>query len=167
MDYAVTLQDPGDSFFPYNAVRVIQQFMMQIDPDTHIIRRRLVGGDPNQSIGITPVDWKPLGKELGAPGPSLQEYTIFVQSLIVDPDIERGLRMHSFFAKQVREMLARMVPLSVGLRELETTDSFGVRERTTDVSMGTQVFHSLETEGEWNWLSTAELRLSTQTFNGQ
>lgn len=163
----MTLQDPGDTFFPYNAVAVIQQFMAQIDPDTVFIRRRLVGGDPNQSIGIAPIDWKPGKSEIGREGPATQTYSIYVQSLIVDPDTERGLRMHSYFAKQVREMLARMVPLRVGLRELETTDSFGVSERTVNVSMGTQVFHNLEYEGNWNFLSTAEIELETQNYKGQ
>lgn len=161
----MTLTDPGDTFFPYNAVAVMQTMLQTIDPDTTFFRRRILNGDPTQSIGIAPVDWSPGAYELGQEGPTTQDYTIYVQSLIVDPDPERGLRMHSYFAMRVRQMLARMTTLRVGLRQLESSDPFTqLSERTTNVRMGDQVFHSQEFDGDWNWLSTAEMVIETQNY---
>jgi len=160
----MTLQDPGNTFFPYNALEIIQNLLTDIDGDMTFVQRRILNGDPDQTIGVAPVDWSPLGSEIGRTGPTLQRYTIYVQSLIVDPDSERGLRMHSYLAKRVREMLARLTTLQVGLRQLNVVDEYGVGEKTVDVHMGNQVFHTQEFDGNWNWLSTAELLLDTQIY---
>lgn len=155
--------NPGDVFFPYNAIAVIENACrVVIDPDLNFERRRLIVTDPNDTVGIAPANWDPVDSELGKLEPSIQLYTIFIQTLIVDTDEARGLQTHSYFAKCMREMLVRYPPLRVALHSLETVDDAGVKEATIRSSTGGQVFHNQITDGNWHYLSTLELRLETQ-----
>lgn len=160
------IDNPGDVFFPYNAIAVIESACkIVIDPELNVERRRLTIVDPNDSVGIAPVSWNPMAGEVGRQESSIQLYTIYIQTLIVDPDEARGLQTHSYFAKRMREMLVRHKPLHVALGSLETIDPTGVRERTLKTSVGEQVFHNQIADGNWRYLSTLELRLETQISN--
>ena len=124
------IDNPGDIFFPYNAIFVIENATkVAIDNSLHFERRRLIASDPNDTVGIAPVSWNPVAGEIGRMESSIQLYTLYIQTLIVDPDEARGLQTHSFFAKRMREMLVRYGPLRVALGSLETVDPFGVKER--------------------------------------
>lgn len=160
------IDNPGDIFFPYNAIAVIENACgIVIDPSLNYERRRLTILDPNDTVGIAPVSWNPVAGELGRVESSIQLYTIYIQTLIVDPDEARGLQTHSYFAKRMREMLVRYGPLRVALGSLETVDPGGVTERTVKTSVGEQVFHNQIADGNWRYLSTLELRLETQISN--
>lgn len=160
------INSPGDTFFPYNAIAVLESASkIVIDPDVVCERRRLLVTDPDGSIGISPVSWNPVEHEIGRAESSIQLYTIYIQTLIVDTDESRGLQTHSYFAKRMREMLVRHAPLHVALGSLETTDPNGVRERTLRTLIGEQVFHNQEADGNFHYLSTLELRLETQISN--
>lgn len=160
------IEHPGDTFFPYNAIAVIESAArIVIDPDLVFYRRRLTVVDPDQSISCSPVAWNPVDAEIGRVEYSTQLYTLYIQTLIVDPDEARGLQTHSYLAKQMREMLVRYDPLRVALGTLETVDPNGVKERTLRVTSGEQVFHNQEADGNWRYLSTLELRLETQISN--
>ncbi|AER26557.1 hypothetical protein SEA_AMORE2_23 [Gordonia phage Amore2] len=160
------IDNPGDVFFPYNAIAVLESATrVVIDPDLNFERRRLIVTDPNDTVGITPVSWNPVAGEIGRVESTLQLYTIYVQTLIVDPEESRGLQTHSYFAKRVREMLVRHKPLHVALGSLQTTDQNGVREKMLKTTVGEQVFHNQEADGNWRYLSTLELRLETQIQN--
>lgn len=160
----MTIYAPDDmQFFPYNVVHVLERFLAEIDPDIVFYRRRLTEVDPDGTIGIIPVGWNGLLQEIGRNEPSLQTYTLYVQSLIVDPDEARGIASHSYFAKRVREMLVRSEPLKVGLQSLTTTDpATGVIESFASVKTGDQIFHEAEADGNFRYLATLELRLETQ-----
>jgi hypothetical protein len=158
----MTIEDPGDTFFPYNAIVVIENTLRPIDADLGFIRRRIMEGDPDQTVAVVPVNAEPSDPELGKTGPTTQEYTIYVQTLIVDSDIERGLRTHSYFAKRVRDVLAWYKPLHIALGMLKTSDG-PVTEETTSLTVGSQIFHNLEMDdGNWNWLSTTDISIATQ-----
>lgn len=160
------IESPGDIFFPYNAIALIENSTrMQIDADINFERRRLIATDPNDTVGIAPVSWNPVAGEMGRLESTIQLYTLYIQTLIVDPDEARGLQTHSFFAKRMREMLVRYQPLHVALGSLKTIDPNGVQEEATKASVGEQVFHNQESDGNWRYLSTLELRLETQIRN--
>lgn len=160
------IDNPGDIFFPYNAIALLETACrIKIDGDLNMERRRLIVTDPNDTIGIVPVSWNPVSGEMGRVEPTTQVYTLYIQTLIVDPDEARGLQTHSYLAKRVREMLVRDVPLHVALMSLKTVDQYGVRESSLKSSVGEQVFHNQETDGNWRYLSTLELRLETQISN--
>lgn len=150
-------------FFPYNALFVIEAMTKSyIEGVDGVVHRRLNELDPDATVGLIPVNWTGVQDEIGRVENSTQLYTIFVQTLVVDMQEDRGLRTHSYFAKRMREMLARYHPLRVGLNGLETTDPNGVRESTSRFFVGEQVFHNAEADGNWQYLSTLELRLETQ-----
>lgn len=160
------IDNPGDIFFPYNAIKVIENAsVIVIDPNLELFRRRLLVTDPDGAVGIAPVSWNPVAHEVGKVESSMQLYTIYVQTLIVDADESRGLQTHSYFAKRMREMLVRHRPLHVALGSLETVDGNGVRESLLRTTVGEQVFHNQETDGNFRYLSTLELRLETQISN--
>lgn len=160
------IDNPGDIFFPYNAIAVIENATrLTIDQSLNFERRRLTIVDPNDTVGIVPISWNPLAGELGKEESSIQLYTLYIQTLIVDPEESRGLQTHSYFAKRMREMLVRYGPLRVALGSLQTVDQFGVKERSLKFTVGEQVFHNQETDGNWRYLSTLELRLETQISN--
>ncbi|ANA85792.1 hypothetical protein PBI_WOES_18 [Gordonia phage Woes] len=160
------IDNPGDIFFPYNAIAVLENATRAvIDPTLNFERRRLLVTDPNDTVGFVPVSWNPVAGEVGRHESSIQLYTLYVQTLIVDPDEARGLQTHSYFAKRMREMLVRNGALRVALGSLETVDPAGVREKTLQFRVGEQVFHNQETDGNWRYLSTLELRLETQISN--
>lgn len=160
----MTLQDPGDSFFPYNAVFVLEAFLHTIDDDIPFVRRPIKVTDANQTIAITPAtaEYVKNSKEIGRQEPAVIKYGIMIQTLIIDPQQDRGLRIHSLFAKLVRELLVRDGALQVGLRDLSTTDIRGVREKSFQWEVGQQVFHTNKLEESWRYLSTLELTLETQ-----
>ncbi|AMS02314.1 hypothetical protein SEA_GOURDTHYMES_21 [Gordonia phage GourdThymes] len=160
------IESPGDTFFPYNAIEALENgTRAYIDPTLTFERRRLLVTDPNDTVGIVPISWNPAAGEIGRVESSIQLYTIYIQTLIVDPDEARGLQTHSYFAKRMREMLVRNPVLRVALGKLETVDPAGVKEKTSNVTVGEQVFHNQETDGNWRYLSTLELRLETQISN--
>lgn len=162
----MAIESPGDTFFPYNVIAVLENACaVVIDPGINYERRRLTTHDPDGTVGIAPVSWNPIDQEIGVDEATLQLYMIFIQTLIVDTDEARGLQTHSYFAKRMREMLVRHKPLRVALGSLQTTDSGGVVERVLKVSVGEQIFHSAEADGNWRYLSTLELRLETQIGN--
>lgn len=159
----MAIDHPGDVFFPYNAIAVIESACrIVIDQTLRFERRRLIIHDPDSTVGIAPVSWNPIDQEIGVVEATLQLYTIYIQTLIVDADEARGLQSHSYFAKRMREMLVRHQPLRVALGTLKTVDSNGVAEKTLRTSVGEQVFHNQESDGTWRYLSTLELRLETQ-----
>lgn len=60
------IDNPGDVFFPYNAIAVLESATrVVIDPDLNFERRRLIVTDPNDTVGITPVSWNPVAGEIG------------------------------------------------------------------------------------------------------
>ncbi|AKJ71810.1 hypothetical protein TIN4_13 [Tsukamurella phage TIN4] len=160
------IDNPGDIFFPYNAIAVLESASrIYIDEGLNMERRRLIVTDPNDTIGIVPVSWNPVSGEIGRVESSTQLYTLYIQTLIVDPDEARGLQTHSYLAKRMREMLVRNQSLHVALMSLKTVDQHGVREASLKATVGEQVFHNQETDGNWRYLSTLELRLETQISN--
>lgn len=157
-----SIEDPGDTFFPYNAIKLIELRVAQlIAPDLNFQRRRIHSGDPDQTVATVPVDAQVSNKEIGRVGPSTTEYTIYVQTLIIDSDIERGLRTHSYFAKRMRDVLAWDRTLHIALGAL-TSVMGPVTESTTELNIGGQLFHNLEDDGNMNWLSTADLTIKTE-----
>lgn len=163
------IADPGDTFFPYNVVAMIELFAREtIDSDLNFMRRRLVTTDLDQSFATVPARWtynKGSVQIGGRSEPVLQSYSIMVQTLIVDADEVRGLRTHSYLAKLVREMLARNGPLQVGLRGLTTTDPRGVTEQASSWRVEDQVFHNNVLDGQWRYLSTIEFIMETNIRN--
>jgi len=161
----MTLADPGNVFFPYNVVGTLQTSIATIDSDIQFIPRKINFSDPDQSVAICPIDWIPDVYEIGRNEPSTQIYLLYIQSMIIDPDQGRGLRVHTYLAKRIRELLARSVPLHIALMGLETTDSNGVTEKLLQHYAGSQSFHDSEQDGNWYYLSTLEFRIKTQIID--
>ena len=145
----MTIGDPGDTFFPYNVIYALENAFSTIDSNITFIRRKIAIGDPDQSVAICPVDWMPAQEEIGRQEASTQVYLLYIQSMIVDPDQARGMRVHSYLAKAIRELLARSAPLRVGLQGLQTVDLNGVKERVLRYQVGNQTLHDSEQDGNW------------------
>lgn len=158
------IADPGDTFFPYNVVQVLEDFIWSIDSDITFFRRPLKKTDPTQSVGLIPARsyYKKDSQEVGRVEKTIKCYDIMVQTLIADTDAGRGLRIHSLFAKHIIELLARDGALRVGLRDLATTDTRGVKEALTQHEAGEQIFHTNRQDASFKFLSTTEFSIETQ-----
>lgn len=100
------------------------------DEDIQPFDRMLSTNDPNLSVGVFPSTWMPNTDsfEMGNPypqEPTLQQYQVGIHILTKDSDRERGLAVHTSYARLVRMVLYRDNLLRVGLGTLTVTDSFG------------------------------------------
>lgn len=160
-----------ETVFPQNIVKTIAEHARQIDEDITIVKRRLRNTDPAQSLGVYGVQWNPDTDSFEmrggpAPGPSeptLQTYTVGLQAFVKDTDEERGLAVHSVFAKRIRTMLYRDAALRVAFASLESTAG-GSKEVARRWGVRQQRLISNEINGTWLYLSTLEFWLDTQTM---
>lgn len=158
------IADPGDTFFPYNVVQVLEDFIWSIDSDITFVRRPIKKTDPNQCVAIIPARsyYRKDSQEVGRIEKTIKCYDIMVQTLITDTDQGRGLRIHSLFAKHIIELLARDGALRVGLRDLATTDARGIKETLMQYEAGEQIFHTNRQDTSFKFLSTTEFLIETQ-----
>jgi hypothetical protein len=158
-----------DPVFPNNVVELIYERSANIDPDLERFRRPLRPEDPQQSLGVYAALWSPDDDSQEMKGrreavePTIQRYTIIVQSFVRDAEEERGLATHSVLSSRVRSMLYRDVPLQVGFGALSWKDPVTqVLERSMRWGIRNQRYISNEVTGSWLYLSSIEFWLETE-----
>jgi hypothetical protein len=170
--------DASQTVFPNNVADILfTRFSVIIDPDTvdpnqrvAVLRRALRPTDPNQAVGISPVDWMPneeskemMGQVVPGPSePTLQTYFYNIQTLVKDTDEVRGLAIHSILGTRARAILYRDMPLRVGLASLQV-DLDGVTEQLKRYGVRAQRYVSNELQGNFLYVSTIEFWVETET----
>jgi hypothetical protein len=159
---------PSDNVFPNNIVELVALRTELLDSDLFVVKRPLRPTDPNQSVGITAVQWQPNERSremLGATfavQPTLSRYAVTVQAFIKDMDEVRGLNVHAVLSRMLRSMLYNDNTLRVALSQLSSTLN-GATERSQQWGITQQRFLSNELSGEWLYLSILEFWLETET----
>lgn len=153
--------------FPGNVITKVMPRLQELDSDLFVVSRPLRPTDPEQAVGITPVQWGPRvdSYEMGrrSPGePTLQRYDFVIQCMIKDTDQESGPAVISALSSMVRRMLYRNASLNVDLNLL-TSSALGSTERTQRWGVTNQLFLSNEISGNWVYVSTLEFWVETES----
>lgn len=164
------ITNDGDPLFPMNAVALMKTRFGLIDPDLHVVQRKLMQADPVQSIGVSAENWSPdpqshemLGQHTSEP--SINRYEIHVQCLIKDTDEERGAAVSSKLSKMARGILLTDRVLRDSLQGLHST-LYGVTERTLRWTVPSQRYLNQELSGQFIYLSTIQVLLETENAHG-
>jgi hypothetical protein len=152
--------------FPWNVIAKIKPRIKGLDTDLFVVSRPLMPTDPQQSVGIVPIQWGPREEsmEMGGrfPGePTLQRYDFVIQCMIKDTDQQSGPAVISALSSMVRRMLYRDDNLTVDLSSL-TSSTMGSTERIQRWGVTNQRFLSNEISGNWVFVSTLEFWVETQ-----
>lgn len=153
--------------FPGNVIAAIKPRIAALDADLFVVSRPLQPTDPQQSVGIMPVQWgpRPESLEMGGafPGePTLQRYDFVIQCMIKDTDQQSGPAVISSLSTMVRRMLYRGNGLAIDLSSL-TSSALGSTERTQRWGVTNQRFLSNEISGNWIFVSTLEFWVETES----
>lgn len=157
--------------FPNNVVDFLCAALQNIDPDTKIVKRPIKDTDSSQTISVLPVAWSPVQESMEMLGrrnePTLQRYSILVESFIADMDEARGIRKHSLLSALVRHTLYRSPGLHVGLPMLkvEFQNSSGpTMESVSRWGVVSQNYmnNRVPTTGKFLFLSSTELFVETE-----
>lgn len=158
--------DDSTPIFPVNVQFALMTGLRTIDPDVMVLPRLLRPSDPVQCIGVAPQTWGNIEDSMEMRGPrsaepTLQRYTLSIQSLVRDMDPDRGAAIHSILATRVRSVLYRNTDLAVMLRGLEVVLD-GTREHLRRHGLGPQRFLSAELPSGMNFLSTLDFWFETE-----
>lgn len=157
--------DQGTPVFPNNASSLIQARIDDLyGEEISVFGRRLRPTDNTKSVGVAPDMWIPNEDsfEFFSKEPTVQTYTIWLQSFVKNSDEQMGIAEHSVLSKVMRTMLYRDQPLAVGLNSLSVT-MFGATERIQRRGIRRAQFLSNEIQGSWLFLSTLEVYVETET----
>lgn len=163
--------EQDETVFPNNVVKYVALAMGTIDPDVKVFKRALRNVDPQQSIGVFPQTWGPDPSSLemqalGAPAPQLptiQEYTLGVQSFVKDSEEERGLAVHAALSTAVRMVLYTNTNLQVVLGGMSASPATGWTESMRRWGIRTARYFSGEINAQMLYLSTLEFWIETET----
>jgi hypothetical protein len=165
--------------FPNNVVEVlITQYqnlsmLSDVEIEDHgflsqkkaVFSRPIRPTDPAASMGIFSLDWEPDEVEMtGIPNsePVLATYRYGIQVLVKGGEAQSGLALHGLVSKSIRSMLYRDAGLRLALSQLNET-SLGSLERYKKHGIRSQRFANNEIDGQFMFLSTAELWVQTET----
>lgn len=163
--------DPDFLCFPNNVVDFLSIALQSIDGDSKIKKRPIKETDDSQTLAVYPVAWQPVNDSMEMVGhrrePTLQRYTVMVQSFIADLDEERGIRKHSLLSARVRHTLYRSPAVDVNLPKLKVefpSTSGPVEERVSRWGVASQDYmnNQVPSSGKFLFLSTTELFIETE-----
>lgn len=151
--------------FPVNVESAIADSLAMIEGlNAKPIRRPLRVSDPAKCVGVHSVNWVPQGQiEIGSQEPTVQRYTLRVQSLIKAAKEEEGRALYVALAKTVRVMLYRDPALRLRLSTL-VEDSLGSRERFQKCGIQTQRYLNTEFRGAFVFLASTDFWVETETL---
>lgn len=167
--------------FPYNVINALAVGLKFIDPDIgqpgdsnyvegiRVFKRPLQISDDTEAIGLFPLTWEPDEKSYEMMGrrsePTLQNYSIGIQGMIIDSDEERGIALHSVLSSRIRHQLQRDSALGQALPQLKVTlapSSGNTTEKLAQWRVNRQQFLNSELSGRFIFLSTLELGITTE-----
>lgn len=155
----------ADLVFPENAIALIKaRIPVAVDADLTVVRRPLRPTDPTQAVGVFASTFQPNETtiEIQSLQPTLNRYSLIIQSLVKEYDEESGISVHSILSARLRSMFYRDVPLHVGLTALSVTVNNSV-ERMQRRGITTQRYLSNEVQGVFMYTSWIETWLETET----
>ena len=147
--------------FPNNAVAVIQRHALTQLPIADAYMRPLRSTDPDQAFFVFPDVWRPNDDsyEIGNDGfPTLERYTIAIQTLILDADEGRGGARHAALSELVRTMIYSNKALRVELRGLRTSLA-GMNKSVQRIVVNSQKYYANSGGGQFAFASQMELML--------
>ncbi len=149
--------------FPDNIVQAFKTALLTLPGITTAVGRPLRMIDPNASVGVFAEEWLPGEWGIGQPREPLDNrYGIKIQLLIKHANEEEARAQHSVLSKSIRVMVYRNSALQLALPQLSET-SDGVRETVLKWDVRAQRFISNEIEGEFLFLSSTEVIVTTET----
>jgi hypothetical protein len=128
-----------------------------------VARRPLRPTDPDKSIGVMALDWRPTESFIGQHDPAISRYQFAIQVFLKHQDEEEGLQQHTLLSKNLRTMLYRGEALRLRLASLSET-SLLVTERVQRWGVRQQRFVSNEIQGRFLYLSTTEFWVETEAI---
>lgn len=158
--------------FPNNVVDLVATQLANIEmplpPEVEnqirVVKRPVRDTDYTQTISVIPSLWVPNMDSLEMAGgknePTIQQYTVAVEALVVDMDEERGIATHALLSSMVRLMLYRSLALRVALPMLEV-DLSGYREKLTRWGISQQRFGNNQIGKNFVFLSTVDFWFET------
>jgi len=172
------IQDKYDvqACFPNNVIALLGFCAREIDRGTdddpvagdgiRIVYRTVRTTDRTETLSITAGHWTPEedSKELGGAEPTLQRYTVNVESLVVDMDEERGIQTHSYLSTLVRHLLYRDPALQAAMPALSVTVG-GYTESLKRWGINQQAFLNNKVGQSFVFLSSVELWFETDIKN--
>lgn len=160
--------NPSDEIFPNNILsRIAIRIPVAVGTGIEVIRRPLRPTDPNQAVGLYPDTWAPDEDSFEMSPqmkniPTLQDYRIFVQSLVKHADEQEAINTHTVLAQRIRAMLYADTTLQLAFAELIDTSS-GKTETAKRWGPRAQRFMSNEVKGSFLQSSITEFWLQTAT----
>lgn len=159
--------EPDSGAFPSNIILALKPHIQALDPDVTILTRPINRSDPVQCFAIFASGWVPDddSNELrgigGFTGPTINRYTVAIQSFNQDMDEERGLAVQARMATAVRMKLSRDMDVRVALGALQSS-AFDCTERFMRSVFQQQRYLNNEIEGQFLFLSSTELLIETE-----
>ena len=154
-----------DHLFPNNVCNVLLAALQDLDADLTVLQRPLRLTDPAQSVSVYGAYWSPDSQSWetghGMPGePTISRYTITIQGLIRDMDVERGLQVHAALSAKIRAMLVRNTDVKGALGALTATLE-GATERLTRWKVSNQDLMQTQVKSGWAFLSVTHIVVET------
>lgn len=158
--------------FPNNVISMLKAALQTIDPPTEpggddglrIEERPVRNTDYSETLGLFAGAWTPNQDtmEIGGHEPTVQRYTVIIESLVHDMDQERGIATHSLLSALVRHTLYRNPGVRVGL-PLLTVPLGGHIEKLQRWGIGQQRFMNNDASGNFVFLSATDFWFETTT----
>lgn len=161
-------------YFPGAIVDLLVSELQTIDPSTEdppyegirVVRRPIRITDYTRTVSVIPALWTPDNDSLEMQGgihePTLQRYTIAIETLVIDADEERGLNLHSLLAALVRQKLYRSSALRAALPMLAIPMN-GYMEKLSRWGVANQYFQGDRVNNGFTFLGTLETWFETET----
>lgn len=154
------------SSFPGNIVSVLKTHLADLDAgpgeQVTLLGRPLRPADPNLSIGVFSIDWRPDGYEIGMVGPSLSHFEYRIDLLVKHTDEEEGRERHGNLAKAIRAMLYGSETLRAELAQV-SEESYGITERVQKWGVRQQRFFTNDIRGEFIFLAAIEFYVDVES----
>lgn len=150
--------------FPSNITEALVTRFATIPGVDVALTRPLRLVDPNGSVGVASIDWKPLDIEIRGritDEPILGRYRIIVQTLIKGLDEQESRAVHDTLTKSIRTMVYTDSQLGLSLLALTETSSSHT-ERLKRWGLSTQAFSGEKLKSEYTFLSATELWFDTE-----
>lgn len=149
------------SEFPDNIAAALADHFGEEFPGATVVQREIRPTDPNETIAVHVIDWRPLDWEIGNRDVSLSRYAIQVETMHRHADESEGRVAQARLAKNIRAMLYRDSGLRVRLTSL-SENMLGTTERLKRWGVQLQRYHSNQLSGQFIFISVTELWVETE-----
>lgn len=163
--------EAGSIEFPNNVIEVlvarIPSFvdpLSALDKRVKALKRPLRQTDPQQCVGVFPAMKRPdvTSNEIGFTAPTLNRYSVIMQSMVKSTDEAEAISVHSILANRLTRMFHHDSILNAGLTGLGITVD-NIRERLQRRGIELQRYLDNQVEGTFVRTSWIECWIETET----